>query len=126
MGGSRHTRGGQHQVRAQRIADLFQMGHSCDARLASSGEITNRSLSSVSKRVSSLLIALRTLVSIGVTWISDVFGQFNNATNRLLGSGRSRSSTSSHFHHAAPARVPTVAQMRRRQNDAASNILCVR
>ena len=75
----------------------------------SSGEITKRSLSNASTRASSLLIAVRTLVSIGVTWISEVFGQFNNATKRLPGSGCSRSSNSSHFHHAPAPRVQTAA-----------------
>ena len=87
-------------------------------RLTSSGEMTNRSRSSVSKRVSSLLMALKTLVSIGVTWISEVSGQFNNATKRLLGSGRSRSSTSSHFHHArrqGRQRAATAAPAKRRR-----------
>ncbi len=90
MLGSWHTRGGQHQVCSKGVTDIFQMGRSAVFRLMSSGEITDRSLSSVSKRVSSRLIALRTLVSIGVTWISEVFGHVNNATKRLLGSGRSR------------------------------------
>src|SRR6201999_1992586 len=69
----------------------------------SSGAMTKRFRSTVSRCVSSFLIALKTLVNMGVTFESEGLGQLSKATKRLLGSGCHKFSSSSRFHHAVPA-----------------------